>query len=616
MKTRSSAPFYKLMLIAVKSLFLLLALLSFTQCTYSQDHVNNEKWLNEEKSAAQATVLLNNGNQQIPFTALEDLKIASIDLGFSHSVVFDSLLNKYEKVDHFNANTYIAARSLNVLLDDIKYYNTVILELSDASVFDQRVLNFILEAEKKRNVIIALFGDGRSLVKLDVIKSPILWSEKHTPEAASFVAQAIFGGINLNNRLKQTYTDKFQSGTGYPIKKIRLKYTVPEEVGINTDDLKKIDAIAREAISQRAAPGAAVMIIKDGNVIYNKGYGNHTYANENPVKVDDIFDLASVTKISATTMGVMRLVEEGKLSLDSTLKTYLGRARNTDKQDIMIREVMLHQAGFTPFIPFYEKLKPTDYSRDSSALFSTKVADNYFLRKNYYEEVMWPQMLGSSLVSRGKYVYSDLSMYFMKEILEGITHDHLDQYILDQFYKPLGMQTAGFNPRNRFDKSRIVPTEEDSYFRRTLVHGYVHDQGAAMAGGVAGHAGLFASTNDLAILFQMILNKGTYGGKQYFKPGTIEQFTAKQSNVSRRGLGFDRWDPDVSEHYPSELASPQTFGHTGYTGTCIWVDPKYNLIYIFFSNRVYPKVTTKLSTLKIRPRIQDIIYDAIKKAEK
>lgn len=616
MKTRSSAPFYKLLLITVKSLFLLLALLSFSQCSYSQDHINNQKWLQEVRSAGQTTILLNNANQQIPVTSLENLKIASIDLGFSHSVVFDSLLNKYDKVDHFNGNTYIATSSLNVLIDDIKYYNTLILELSDVSVFDQRVLNFILEAEKKRKVIIALFGDGRSLVKLDVVKSPILWSEKHSPEAASFVAQAIFGGVDINNRLKQTYTDKFQAGTGYPIKKIRLKYTVPEEVGINTDDLKKIDAIAREAIFQRATPGAAVMVIKDGNVIFNKGYGNHTYTDGNPVKVDDIFDLASVTKISATTMGVMHLVEEGKLSLDSTLKAYLGRARNTDKQDIMIREVMLHQAGFTPFIPFYEKLKPTDYSRDSSALFSTKVADNYFLRKNYYEEVMWPQMMGSRLVSRGKYVYSDLSMYFMKEILEGITHDHLDQYVLNQFYKPLGMQTAGFNPRNRFDKSRIVPTEDDSYFRHTLVHGYVHDQGAAMAGGVAGHAGLFASTNDLAILFQMILNKGTYGGKTYFKPGTIEQFTAKQSNVSRRGLGFDRWDPDVSEHYPSELASPQTFGHTGYTGTCIWVDPQYNLIYIFFSNRVYPKVTSKLSALSIRPRIQDVIYEAIKKAEK
>lgn len=616
MKNPAYNSLHIILISSLKYFSLLIALISLSQCSYSQDHLTNEKWLDEQRSVAQSTVLLNNASRQVPVISLGDLKIASIDLGFRHAITFDSLLNKYEKIDHFNGNAYIATSSLNILIDDLKYYNTLILELSDASVSDQRIINFILETEKKRNVIIALFGDGRSLAKLNEVRSPLIWSEKNSSDAASFAAQAIFGGVDLNNTLKETFSEKFQAGAGFPINKIRLKYTVPEEVGINTDDINKIDAIAREAVTQHATPGAAVMVIKDGNVIYNKAFGNHTYQEGEPVKVSDIYDLASVTKISATTMGVMRLVEEGKLSLDSTLKVYLGRARNTDKQDIKVKEVMLHQAGFTPFIPFYEKLKPADYSRDSSAFYPTKVADNYFLRKNYYEDVMWPQMMGSRLVSRGKYVYSDLSMYFMKEILEGITHDHLDQYVLNQFYTPLGMQTAGFNPRRRFDKSRIVPTEDDSYFRHTLVHGYVHDQGAAMAGGVAGHAGNFASTNDLAILFQMILNKGTYGGQRYFKPETVDQFTAKQSDVSRRGLGFDRWDPDVSEHYPSELASPQTFGHTGYTGTCIWVDPQYNLIYIFLSNRVYPKVTTKLSTLSIRPRIQDAIYEAIKKSEK
>ena len=599
-----------------RCLLLITSLLSLTSCAYSQDHLKNEKWLIEVKAAAQATVILNNQNGSVPITSLEGLKIASINLGFNHSVVFDSLLNKYEKVDHFNGNTYAATSSLNALLDDIKYFNTLILEVSDASVFDQTVLNFILEVEKKRRVIIALFGDGRSLVKLDKAVSPIIWCEKHTPESASFVAQVVFGGVAVNNKLNQTYSEKFQTDAGYEGKQIRLKYTVPEEMGINTEDIEKIDAIAQEAIKQRATPGAVVMVIKDGNVIYNKAYGSHTYLNESPVKIDDIFDMASVTKISATTMEVMALVEAGKLNLDSALSVYLARTRNTDKQDIKIKEVMLHQAGFIPYIPFFQTLKPADYSRDSSVNFPTKVADNYYLHKNYYREVMWPQMLNGPQVSRGRYVYSDLSMYYMKEIVESLTNDHLDQYVLNQFYKPLGMQTAGFNPRNRFDRSRIVPTEDDDFFRKTLVYGYVHDQGAAMAGGVAGHAGLFASTNDLAILFQMILNKGIYGGKRYFKPETVELFTAKQSDVSRRGFGFDRWDPDASKHYPSELASPMTFGHTGYTGTCIWVDPQYNLIYIFFSNRVYPKVTERLSILNIRPRIQDAIYQAIQKAVK
>jgi CubicO group peptidase (beta-lactamase class C family) len=283
---------------------------------------------------------------------------------------------------------------------------------------------------------------------------------------------------------------------------------------------------------------------------------------------------------------------------------------------VKVREVLLHQAGFVPYIPFFQKLTPADYRRDSSAEFPTKVADNYYLRKNYYDDVMWPQMLNGKLLTRGKYVYSDLSMYYMQEVVESVTHTPLEDYVQDAFYKPLGMQTAGFLPRNRFDKDRIIPTEDDLTFRKTLLRGYVHDQGAGMAGGVAGHAGLFASANDLGILWQMLLNRGSYGGKQYFNPETVDLFTSKQSDVSRRGLGFDRWDPETSKHYPSEFASPKTFGHTGYTGTCVWVDPEYNLVYVFLSNRVNPQVTDKLSHLSIRPRIQDVVYEAIKKGKK
>lgn len=274
---------------------------------------------------------------------------------------------------------------------------------------------------------------------------------------------------------------------------------------------------------------------------------------------------------------------------------------------------MLHQAGFIPFIPFHDFVKPGDYSRDSSAAFPTKVADNYYIKKGFFKEVMWPKMLNSPIRTRGKYVYSDISMYVMKEICERLSGMPLDTYVWENFYKPLGMQTAGFLPRNRFSKDQIVPTEQDNYFRKTLLEGYVHDQGAALAGGVSGHAGLFSSANDLAIIYQMLLNKGSYGGNQYFQPQTVDMFTKKQSDVSRRGLGFDRWDPDATKKYPSQLASPLTYGHTGYTGTAVWVDPAKGLVYVFLSNRVNPTVSEKLGSLKIRPRIQDAIYKAIEK---
>ncbi|HYK77485.1 MAG TPA: serine hydrolase, partial [Daejeonella sp.] len=417
-------------------------------------------------------------------------------------------------------------------------------------------------------------------------------------------------------KLHVQVSQRYGKNDGFDTSPIRLKYTVPEEVGINVVDLKPIDAIVAEAIREKATPGAVVMVIKNGNVIFNKAYGTHTYDTQVPTKITDIFDLASVTKTSATTIAVMRLYEQGKLKLDTNIGAYIPKARHTNKNDISVREVMLHQAGFIPYIPFYQRLKPGDYSRDSSAAYPVKVADNYYMRKGYFDQVMWPEMLKSPVVTRGKYVYSDLSMYFMKEMVERQSGQHLEKYVLDQFYQPLGMQTAGFNPRNRFAKDRIVPTENDTFFRKTLLEGYVHDQGAAMVGGVSGHAGLFASANDLAILYQMLLNRGYYGGEQYFKPQTVDMFAARQSSVSRRGLGFDRWDPDSTKGYPSKLASPETYGHTGYTGTCVWVDPKYHLVYIFLSNRVNPSVSDKLLQLNIRSRIQDVVYEAILKEEK
>jgi len=348
-------------------------------------------------------------------------------------------------------------------------------------------------------------------------------------------------------------------------------------------------------------------------VIFNKAYGYHTYDNVIPDKLTDIFDLASMTKVSATTMETMQLTDQGKLSLEKTLGDYIPLARKSNKNDIRIREVLLHQAGLIPDIQSFEKVKPTDHSTDSSAAYPTKVSDHYYLRKDYYKDVMLPDMLNSPLKTRGQYVYSDVSMLFMQEVVENITAVPLNVYVQQHFYTPLGMQTAGFLPLYRFTPDRIIPTENDKEYRMSLLDGYVHDPTAALLGGVAGHAGLFGSANDVAILYQMVLNKGSYGGAQYFKPEVVDLFTSKQSPVSRRGLGFDRWDPIAERHYPSKLASDQAFGHTGFTGTCIWVDPKYNLVYVFLSNRVNPSVSSKLGSLNIRPRIQDVVYEAITK---
>jgi CubicO group peptidase (beta-lactamase class C family) len=581
-------------------------------CAQSQ-HQQNLKFVKDEQQVANTTALLNNRLGLVPLQNLEQNKIASVHFSYPFAAPFDSLLNKYTQVDSFNGNDYASTKNINNLADDLKLYNTIILALTDADMANKALIDFIANTQKIKIMVLVVYGSGNNMSVLNQITAPIIWSEKFTAVSAMFCAQAIFGGVAITQRLPKTLSQQYTANSGALTTKTRLQYTVPEDAGVNAENLAGIDQIANEAIRDHATPGCVVLVAKDGKVIFNKAYGYHTYLNTQPDRLTDIFDLASVTKVSATNMEAMRLYEQNKLGLDSTVGHYIATARNSDKNDIRIRELLTHQAGLVPDVATWEKLKPADLSHDSSAAFPTKIVDNLFLRKNYFKEVTWPSMLASPLKTRGKYVYSDLSMYFMKEIVETITATPLNVFVQHNFYTPLGMQTAGFLPLKRFPKDRIIPTENDEIFRHTLLIGYVHDQGADMLGGVSGHAGLFASANDLAILYQMILNKGTYGGTQYFKPETIDLFTAQQSPVSRRGLGFDRWDPEVSKKYPSELASPQTFGHTGYTGTCFWVDPKYNMVYIFLSNRVNPKVSDKLGNTQVRGRIQDVAVSAIQK---
>ena len=595
---------------------LAISVLFISMSYYGDDELLASEWLAQTKSLKSSTILLNNAKKIIPLNDLEKRKIAAVSVGAVFGKEFNSALIKYAPISSFNlANTNLQS-AVDTLNTKLKFFSTVIIQTATVSLKDIPFQTFIRELAKTKDVVLVAHGKAANLQFFDQSDFPIITTDVNSPAAAVYTAQTIFGGIAFSAKLSETISPSFRKGAGYSTVVSRLKYTTPEEIGIAAKDLEKpIDKIVEEAIAQKATPGAVVMIVKDGKVIFNKGYGSHTYSNDAPTKADDIFDLASVTKIGATTMAAMRLYEQHKLKLDTNIGAYIPLARATDKNTVTVKELLLHQAGLVSYIPFFQKLNPGDYSRDSTLFHSLKVADNFYLRANYFEDVMWPQMLNSPISGRGKHLYSDLSMYMMKDIVERLTMERLDKYVLNQFYSPLGMQTAGFNPRQRFPKNKIVPTEQDIYFRKTLLEGYVHDQGAAMAGGVSGHAGLFSSANDLAILGQMLLNGGTYGEKQYFKPETIKFFTSKYSDVSRRGLGFDRWDPDRTNRYPSDLASNKTYGHTGYTGTCIWVDPEYNLIYIFLSNRVHPTVTGKLSSLRIRPRIQDVIYKAIKESK-
>ncbi len=596
---------------------LILFLITGFSCGTKAQRIENRKnqtWLQQHKEAAKNTVLLNNQTGLVPIKNLEQ-KIASVSLQVTYAAQFDSLLNKYTAVTAFPAAAYAQDASFDRLLSDLAAYQTVIVQVGAAALDEPRNLNLLLELQRRKQLVVAAFGDPEHLELVDGLTVPLIWGKEESAAAAGFAAQLVFGGVSASNTLAQDYSAKYRKALGFKTKAIRLKYSVPEEVGVKTSELQDpIDAIMAEAIRAQATPGAVVLVAKNGKVIFQKAYGSHTYENTQATQVSDIYDVASLTKISATTMAIMNLYDQQKIALDSSFGYYVPSARITNKAGIKIRDLLLHQSGLPAGV--YLPLQAQDVSRIPTPQYTVKASDSAFIRKDYFDTVLWPRMLNAKMGVKGKYVYADVSMFYLKEAVERQAQTSLDTFVAKQFYGPLGMQTAGYLPLNRFPQSRIVPTEFDNTFRKTLLRGYVHDGGAARMGGVSGHAGLFATANDLVILYQMMLNGGTYGGRNYITPETVDLFTKKQSAVSRRGLGFDRWDPDSTKMYPSQLASPQTYGHTGYTGTCVWVDPKSELVYVFLSNRVHPKVSDKLISMKIRQRILDAIYIAIQRREK
>jgi len=396
----------------------------------------------------------------------------------------------------------------------------------------------------------------------------------------------------------------------------------PDKAELDGAKLQLIDSIANNAIQKGATPGCVVLVARNGKVGFYKAYGKMNYDSDEHVTISTVYDMASVTKTSATTLAVMKLYEDGKLDLDKTLGDYLPWTRGSDKAALIIRNVLLHQAGLVSYIPFYKETidkvsgqpKPGYYQSTPDMTYTIPVGENMFMRKDV-TDTLYKRILDSKLGPSNKYVYSDNDFIFMGKVVEQITGKTLDEYVRTTFYLPMGMISTMFKPREHMPLSMIAPTEKEKYFRLQQIRGFVHDPGSAMFGGVAGHGGLFSNAYDLAKLYQMFLNGGTINGVKVLKPETLKYFTAYQSEISRRGLGFDKPEKDNATNaspYPSKYVSADTFGHTGFTGIGVWADPKYDLLYIFFSNRVCPDgENNKLSELSVRGNIQDIIYQSL-----
>ncbi len=381
-------------------------------------------------------------------------------------------------------------------------------------------------------------------------------------------------------------------------------------------DFSKIDRMVQGYIDKHVFPGCQVLIAKDGRVRHFKSYGHHMYDRRMPVQKNHVYDIASVTKIAATTLAVMKLYEQGKIQLDATLETYLPWTKGTNKANLSIRRILLHEAGLKSWIPFYKETM-TEYdtyksgtlTKHRSPEYAIPVARNLFIN-NKYPSLMWDEILKSNVSGR-RYVYSDLDFLFLQKVVEQITGMKLDDYVRLTFFEPLGLKNIGYNPivKKWTSPKYIVPTERDDYFRMQLINGYVHDPAAAMLGGVAGHAGIFSDAPSLFVILQMLLNNGEFSGKKFFQKSTIDLFTKKGSNISRRALGFDRPETKRPGGPTGVKCSQKTFGHQGFTGTCVWADPVENVVFIFLSNRVYPTAENKLiSRLDVRTDLQDEAY--------
>lgn len=572
------------------------------------------------------TVLINQ-NQLLPLKKLAGRKIALLSAGNPNpEVKYREALQHYAEIDHY---TYNDGQEFK-LLNELSAYDVVITayHTSNASPWksfkvDAAFKSFAKKLALQTTIVHTLFANPYSLKafsEAQLAEGLVVAYQSH-PDAALAAAQVIFGAVGAKGHLPVTAHDMFPAGFGIETPSLgRLGYGYPEEVGLKRHLLEsKIGAIMKEAIDEGATPGAQLLVARKGKVVFQKNYGYHTYQKKRPVQATDIYDLASVTKIAATLPLLMRLVEKNKIDLDKTLGDYLPITKGTNKENLVIRDILAHQARLQPWIPFYlstmknGELQDQVYAEERSFDYPYTVAQQLYSAR-HITDTIFAAILASGLRPKKEYKYSDLGYYLLMKIIENMEGRPLDELATEYLYKPLGAHTMRFHPRRHFNMERIVPTERDMKFRDQLLRGYVHDQGAAMLGGVAGHAGLFASANDMAKMMQMYLQNGSYGGVTFFDSITVREFTRCQfcEEHNRRGIGFDK------PQFPGEpgptcgCVSPLSFGHSGFTGILAWADPVEEIIYVFLSNRVYPDAENrKLISMDIRTKIQQAIYDAI-----
>jgi len=609
-----------------------------------------------------ALTVLKNDNNIIPIQNLDKITIASISLTDAPAITtttkdgvvalgtrnetlstgdittFQKTLSLYTNVEHYVVHPLTPDSIQDRIRTALKSYDIVLVGAHLNNIrpganygVSPNTAAWVKELANNQNAVITVFGNAYSLNKLDGIANAkgLVMAYQLTPFTEDLSAQLLFGAIGAKGKLPVSVNAQFKYDSGIETPAIgRLKYTIPEEVGLNSQWLSfKIDSLAYNAIAQKATPSIVVQLAKDGKVFYRKAYGTHVYpmpipgvsVAPRPTQLTDLYDLASVTKIAGSTLALGRLHGEGKFNLDATMKDYLPDFKKSNKADLVWRQVLTHQAGLRAFIPFWRDcLKPDGswkkrtfrWGKESKGAYTIQITDSLWLHKKYSKK-MYESIKDSPLNPKKEYVYSDLSFILYPLVVENLTGENFETFLKSHVYRKIGANSLTFNPLRSHSLTTILPTERDTFFRRTLVHGRVHDEAAGMLNGLSGHAGLFGNANDLMKVTQLFLQKGQYSGEQFVAEKTMNEFTSYQFPESRRGIGFDKPCRQYCGNAPRS-ASPLSYGHTGFTGIMIWNDPAYNLNYVFLSNRVYPtRDNNGISTLNLRTSILQVVYDGL-----
>ena len=601
--------------------------------------------LNRRLIAAAVTVVSNEGNI-LPVANVKDkMPVLTLGLGDTGNM-FQKRCSSYMPTVAYNSTGALRAlHDNNRVIVAISGSNYVDQAIAIAGKFNHTIAVVLDEPEKLQN-----YADLITCSKVDAVvlcyDNNDVWQD--------YAAQAIFGGTSVSGLIPVTVKSRdnkavVHAGSGLKYESTRLGYTLPVEVGLKPSMLNKIDSVCNYGIEQKAFPGCQVLVARHGKIVCERSYGEINFNSGVAVTQNTLFDLASVSKASGTISGVMKLVDDGLIKLDEPASKYVPGLRGTDKSGLTFRQLLYHETGMQASLNMWNMMfDPTTYSgkliagsptssnpikimngaygnKDAklrtdiisstkTADFNIAIADGIYGGKVTYDSIM-NRIYHSKLRPNKKYLYSCLNFCLLANALQIITKKPLDEYVDQNVFAPIGAYHVTYRPLNRFSPNEIAYTEVDTYMRRQHVHGYVHDELAAFSGGVQGNAGLFSNAGDLAKVFQMWLNGGSYGGQNYYKKSTVTTFLTDKSPNSHRGLGFDK--PNVKNPKMSNTcaaAPSQVIGHTGFTGTCYWVDPKNDLIYIFLSNRVCPTRDNEANR-RVSPRdnIQSIIYKSIVK---